>query len=197
VIDIGTGGGQAVLRRARREPRSLVIGVDAEASAMADVSRRAAASVKKGGVPNALFLAESAERLPGELAGRADLVTVVLPWGSLLRGILAADRAIVAGLRDLLKPTGELVVVLSEIDPKQVDALADRMECLDPLGVREATESDVTGLSSGWATRLRIPGSRPARVIKLRRCQVASRPRAPWCRRPAGAPASSARGHGC
>jgi len=186
-----------VLRRARREPRSLVIGVDAEATAMADASGRAAASFKKGGLPNALFLAESAERLPGELAGRAHLVTVVLPWGSLLRGILAADRAIVVGLRELLNPTGQLVLLLSELDREQVDALVNRLEGFEPLEVREARESDVTELSSGWARRLRIPGSRPARVIRLRPCQVASRPRAPWCRRPAGAPASSARGHGC
>src|SRR5688572_22476648 len=164
---------------------------------MADASRKAAASARKGGLPNALFLAEAAERLPGALAGRTDLVTVVLPWGSLLRGILAADGTIVAGLRDLLNPTGELMLLLSEIDRTQVDTLVNRLEGLDPLEVREARESDVTELSSGWARRLRIPGSRPARVIRLRPCQVASRPRAPWCRRPAGAPASSARGHGC
>src|SRR5687768_12053817 len=126
---------------------------------MADASRKAAASARKGGLPNALFLAEAAERLPGALAGRADLVTVVLPWGSLLRGILAADRAIVAGLRDLLRPSGELVLLLSEIYREQVDALVRGLDGLDPVEVREATESDVTELSSGWARRLRIPGS--------------------------------------
>jgi 16S rRNA (adenine(1408)-N(1))-methyltransferase len=167
VVDIGTGTGQAVLRRARREPRSLVIGVDAEATAMADASRRAAVSVKKGGLPNALFVAESAERLPGALAGRADLVTVILPWGSLLRGILAPDTMIVDGLRGLLCRTGELVLFLSEIDRKQVDGLVNRLAGLEAAEVREATESDVTELSSGWARRLGIPGSRPAWVIRL------------------------------
>jgi SAM-dependent methyltransferase len=197
VIDIGTGTGQAVLRRARREPRTLVIGVDAEASAMADASRRAAASVKKGGLPNALFVAESAERLPGLLEGRADLVTVALPWGSLLRGILAADSAIVAGVRDLLKPGGELVLLLSELDQSQVHALADRFERLEPVEVREATGSDVAALSSGWARRLGVPGSRAAWVVRLRPAPVVSRPRAPSCTRRAGAPAPSAREHGC
>jgi hypothetical protein len=156
-----------VLRRARREPRSLVIGVDAEASVMADASRKAAANVRRGGLPNVLFLAESAERLPGALAGRADLVTVVLPWGSLLRGILAAETTIVAGLRALLNPTGALVLLLSEIDRAQVCALVDRLEGLEPVDVREATESDVAELSSGWARRLGIPGSRSAWVVRL------------------------------
>jgi SAM-dependent methyltransferase len=167
VVDIGTGTGQAVLRRARREPRSLVIGVDAEASAMADASRKAAASVNKRGLPNAFFVAESAERLPGALAGRADLVTVVLPWGSLLRGVLAAETTIAAGLRELLKPNGELVLFLSEIERAQVGALVDRLQGLAPVEVREATESDVAELSSGWARRLGIPGSRLAWVIRF------------------------------
>jgi 16S rRNA (adenine(1408)-N(1))-methyltransferase len=158
-----------VLRRARREPRSLVIGVDAEASAMAEASRRAAANLKKGGLPNALFLAESAEHLPGALTGRADLVTVVLPWGSLLRGILAADVAIVSGLRDLLRPAGEIVLFLSEIDREQVDALIGRLVSFGAIEVREATEADVSALSSGWARRLGIPGNRPGWIIRLRR----------------------------
>ena len=164
---------------------------------MGDASRRAAASVKRGGLPNALFLAESAECLPGVLAGRADLVTVVLPWGSLLRGIRGADTTIVAGLSGLLSPSGELVLFLSGIDRAQVVELANRLAGLEPVQVREGTESDVTELSSGWAKRLGIPGSRPAWVIRLRRVQVGSRPRAPWCKRPAGAPAPTARGRGC
>ena len=167
VVDIGTGTGQAVLRRARREPRTLVIGVDAEPGAMADASRKAAANVAKGGLPNALFLVESAERLAGCLAGRADLVTVVLPWGSLLRGILDADEVIVLGLREILRVNGELLLFLSEIDRSQVDALVSRFEGFEPIEVREATESDAAALSSGWARRLGIPGSRPAWIARL------------------------------
>jgi hypothetical protein len=192
VVDIGTGTGQAVLRRARREPGSLVIGVDAEPSAMANASRRAAASVKKGGLPNALFLVEAAERLPGVLAIRADLVTVTLPWGSLLRGVLDADSAMMAGLTGLLRAAGELVLFLSELDRAQVDALVDRLIGLTLIEVREARESDVTELSSGWAKRLGIPGSRPAWVIRLRQDQAESRPRVPSCTRHAGAPAQGA-----
>lgn len=134
---------------------------------MADASRRAAASVKRGGLPNALFLAESAERLPGALASRADLVTVVLPWGSLLRGILGADTTIVAGLSGLLSPSGELVLFLSGIDRAQVVELANRLAGLEPVEVREVTESDVSQLSSGWARRLGIPARHPGWLVRL------------------------------
>ena len=40
----------------------------------------------------------SAEALPDGLCGLADLVTVNLPWGSLLRGALALDDAAAAGI---------------------------------------------------------------------------------------------------
>jgi 16S rRNA (adenine(1408)-N(1))-methyltransferase len=163
-----------VLRRARREPGTLVIGVDAEASAMADASRSAAANPSKGGLTNALFLVESAECLPGPLAQTADLVTVVLPWGSLLRGVLDADARIAHGLRSLLRPNGELLLFLSEIDRPAVDDLGERLAAhgLQSGEVREAVESDVRALSSGWARRLGIPGSRPAWIIRLRRSHV-------------------------
>ncbi len=134
---------------------------------MADASRKAAANSKKGGLPNALFLAESAERLPGKLVSRADLVTVVLPWGSLLRGILAAETAIVAGLRSLLRPGGALVLLLSEIDRVQMVELVNRLAGLEAFEVREATESDISQLSSGWARRLGIPARRPGWLVRL------------------------------
>jgi 16S rRNA (adenine(1408)-N(1))-methyltransferase len=171
VVDIGTGTGQAVSRRARREPATLVIGVDAEASAMADASRQAARSPRRGGLANALFLVESAERLPGLLAGRADLVTVVLPWGSLLRAITAPDVNVVAGLRGLLRDGGELAIFLSDLTRADVERLTRTYEslCFTRVELREVTAADVAELSSGWARRLGIPGSRPAWIISLRR----------------------------
>jgi len=52
---------------------------------MAEASRRA----DRRGPSNALFLAAGVETLPASpLTGSADLVTVMFPWGSLLRGVL-------------------------------------------------------------------------------------------------------------
>jgi hypothetical protein len=69
-----------------------VIGIDANAASMADASRRAARPVKRGGLPNALFVVAAAENLPSELGGWAEAVTVHFPWGSLLRGLLAGPH---------------------------------------------------------------------------------------------------------
>lgn len=181
VIDVGTGDGRAVLRRARREPASLVVGVDSEATRLRDASRRAARAARKGGLPNALFLLAAAETLPGPLRGAADLVTVVLPWGSLLARLVSAEREMVTSLRDLLRPDGQLELLLSvgprdratgisELDGSAIALLAGRFEeCgLYATAARPATAADVALLSSSWAKRLGIPDRRQAWLLEFR-----------------------------
>lgn len=163
-MDIGTGDGRAVLQRAVREPSALVLGVDASAAAMVKSSRRAA----RRGPLNALFFAAGAERLAeSPLAGRADLVTVTFPWGSLLRGVLGLDRAALAGVAALLHLDGRLQVLASVVPSDGVAGL----ECLDAAAApavrdawhaaglelvqfRPATPDEIAGAGSSWARRL-------------------------------------------
>ncbi|HVM31181.1 MAG TPA: hypothetical protein VM305_10505 [Candidatus Limnocylindrales bacterium] len=182
MVDVGTGDGKGVVRRARREPRTLVIGLDAAARALAATSRRAAAPARRGGLPNALFLAAAAETLPGPLAGRADEVTVVLPWGSLLRGLALPEPAQVTAVAGLLRTGARLELMLS-IDGVDSSAglplttaqsmgdLAARYANIG-LGCRElrpASDDDVERLGSSWARRLGIPRRRPAWLLTFER----------------------------
>ncbi len=112
-IDVGTGDGRHVLDVARADSERLVIGIDAVAENMAEASRKAAASPRKGGLANALFFRGAAERLPGPFADLADLVTVNYPWGSLMRIVAEPDAEGLAGLRALCKPGGALRVLLN------------------------------------------------------------------------------------
>jgi len=64
---------------------------------MCEVSQRASRKPARGGVPNVLFGRLSLEEAPGDLIGLADMLTVLFPWGSLLRAVAAPD----AGLRKL------------------------------------------------------------------------------------------------
>ena len=64
-IDAGTGDGRAVLAAAAGEPATLVLGLDANAAGMAEASRRAARSGRRGGLPNAAFVLAAAES-PGD-----------------------------------------------------------------------------------------------------------------------------------
>ncbi len=161
-----------MLARAASEPRSLVIGIDASAAAMAEASRRAARGRGSRRLPNALFLAEAAERLPGPLAGVASLVTVTMPWGSLLRGVLGLDASVVEGTASTVAPGGRVEILasvvasdgvggLETLDARSRKATADawRARGLDLVSLRPATPDDLRAARSSWARRL---GDRPA-----------------------------------
>jgi 16S rRNA (adenine(1408)-N(1))-methyltransferase len=176
-----------VLAAAAAEPDRLVIGVDASAAAMAEASRRAGRRPERGGLPNALFVVAAAEALPPELAGLAGLVTVHFPWGSLLRGLLAADPAILAGLVRVMRPGATLSVLLSVTGrdhgtgagPVGERTLADLAApyCrhgLTVTRVRPATAADVAAGRSTWGKRLGAGTRRPAWLLEARLPAAAS-----------------------
>ena len=161
----------------------LVVGVDASAAAMAEASRRAARRPGRGGLPNALFVVAAAEALPAELDGLAGLVTVHFPWGSLLRGLVAADPAVVGGLVRAMRPGATLSMLLSAtardraagIEPIQEATLAAMVEAYDGHGglavttVRPATPADVAASRSTWGRRLGAGARRPAWLLEAKR----------------------------
>jgi 16S rRNA (adenine(1408)-N(1))-methyltransferase len=184
---MGTGDGRAVLARAASEPRTLVIGIDANAAAMAESSRRAARPARKGGLANAVFVAAAAEVPPAALAGVADLLTVTLPWGSLLDGVLGRAPAVAEGLASLLAPAGTIEALVSTttrdgrglppLDPglAPVIGAAWRPIGLEIGDLRPATDAELATSSSTWARRLRlgeglgVRDGRPAWRLTLRR----------------------------
>jgi len=172
-IDVGTGDGRAVLAAATREPTTLALGIDASAAAMAEASRRAARSARKGGLDNVRFVLAAAEALPPELDGRAALVTVQFPWGSLLRGCLGQDDAVADGLAGLVAQGGILELLLA---PADRDRLAGVPTCegtiieaatrtfaphgFQAIAGRSATPAEVAATGSSWARRLGVAGRR-------------------------------------
>jgi 16S rRNA (adenine(1408)-N(1))-methyltransferase len=168
-----------VLAAAAAEPDRLVVGVDASASAMAEASRKAARRPGRGGLPNALFVVAAAEALPPELDGLAELVCVHFPWGSLLRGLLGADPALLTGLAGLLRRGGTLSLLVSsttrdrgagvaplrEVDLRALaGAYADHG--LVVTRVRPATPADVAAAHSTWGKRLDAGRRRPAWLVE-------------------------------
>lgn len=177
-IDIGTGDGRAVLAAAAREPATLVLGLDANASAMVEASRRAARGARKGGFPNAGFILATAESPPSALQGSADLVTVRFPWGSLLRGVVGAHPAVAAGVAGVVSPCGSLQLLLATARRDGLDGVPTSTDDLvggvarafGPYGfdvedVRTPTPAEAKASGSTWAKRL----DRPANLIRLAR----------------------------
>lgn len=188
MVDVGAGDGRAVRRRAESEPRTLAVGIDANAAGLVDVSRRAARPARKGGRPNALFVVAAAEELPGPLARRADLVTVTMPWGSLLRGVLGADEGVAANLAALLAPNGRLLVHASVTDTDRaglppIDRGTTERAARDFArhglrldDARLALPRELLATRSSWARRL---GDRPVWRFEYRRADPASIPPCP------------------
>jgi len=160
-----------------------VIGVDASAAAMGGSSRRAARPIRKGGLPNALFVVAAAERPPAELCAVAAEITILFPWGSLLRGALALEDAhgAAAGIALLVAPGG-VVRALVSVNPR--DRLAiPIIEAADAAGVAarwlclglmltafEPARPDEIGASgSSWGRRLATGRDRRVWRLELRR----------------------------
>jgi 16S rRNA (adenine(1408)-N(1))-methyltransferase len=155
--------------------------VDASAAAMAEASRRAGRRPKRGGLANALFVVAAAEALPPELNGLADLVTVHFPWGSLLRGLLAPDPAVLGGLARIMRPGGTLRLLVSAtardagagVAPLQESDLATLAgdyagHGLAVVKARPATLADVAASHSTWGKRLGAGRHRPAWLLEAR-----------------------------
>jgi len=145
---------------------------------MAESSRRAARPADRGGLPNVLFVVSGVETPPAELLGRASLVTVTLPWGSLLRGLLGLDARAAGGLASLVGPGGALEALVSIERRDGLDgigsAIADgRLPAVwAGLGfglaeLRPAAPAEVLATGSSWAKRLGADRGRRRSVTRL------------------------------
>ncbi|HEV8488222.1 MAG TPA: class I SAM-dependent methyltransferase [Candidatus Limnocylindrales bacterium] len=172
IVDLGTGDGRGVLVAAAADPLALVVGIDADAASMAEASRRAARPERKGGRPNALFLAAGIEALDPVLDGCADLVTVTLPWGSLLRGALGLDAAAACAIARVSKPRGRVEMLVSVtprdgvaglpcLEAETIHGVAARYAELGLCMVEAlpATANQIAASGSTWAKRLLATGS--------------------------------------
>jgi 16S rRNA (adenine(1408)-N(1))-methyltransferase len=112
VVDLGTGDGKHVLAVARRRPDTLVIGLDAGPDAMRRTAARAAAKPAKGGTPNALFVWASVEQLPAELESVTE-VHALMPWGSLLRALVAPDETVLRAVAERCLPGAPFLITLN------------------------------------------------------------------------------------
>ena len=185
LVDVGTGDGRFVLAHARANPRTFAIGFDPVASAMESSSLSAARKPERGGVPNALFVVATAEDPPPELAGIADVVSVLLPWGRLLRGVLLGQPEVLGPLARIARPGARVRIVLNnEIfeDPVPLDAaelpeatvdyaLAQLEPRYGQAGIRleEARlldEDEVKKLRTTWSRRL--AHGRAPRFLEIR-----------------------------
>jgi hypothetical protein len=174
-VDLGAGDGGYALYRARTEPTTFAFAIDASSDALA----RGAWGAKRARLGNLAFLVDGVERLPRELHRVADEVTVHLPWGSLLRGLVDGSSAVVGPIASLMKAGAELRVLMSAIDrdglPEVTPSLVVSLRVayaehgLHLIEARWASAGSVAESRSAWAKRLAVGHARQAVVARYRR----------------------------
>jgi 16S rRNA (adenine(1408)-N(1))-methyltransferase len=113
MVDVGTGDGRFAYHLASADPTRLVIGIDALEEPLGEIAAKAARKPARGGRANLLLVRARVEELPADLHGVADEVSVQLPWGSLLEGIVLARDDVLGGLATLCRPGARLTVTLN------------------------------------------------------------------------------------
>lgn len=172
-VDVGAGDGRFAYRYAQAEPRRLVIALEPVRENVREMSSKAARRAERGGVANVLFVTGSIEHVPAELRGVANEIFVTLPWGSLMRGLILGEAAVLGGVASLGAAGARVRVVLNtRIFDDPVPSEAQDLPEVTPDYVRETLTSlyaaaglrieraawmsanEVAALATTWAKRL-------------------------------------------
>lgn len=181
LADVGCGDGRHTVRWAERRPDALVVGLDAETTRL----DRSLVAVRRRKL-DVLFVGSAAEAPPEPLLGRVAEIAVVMPWGSLLDGILGGDRDVLRAVLSLGAPGASLDAVVNVRPwdaPESVDRklaatpepTAEHLEALtaaygelgwklEPGG--RLSDQEARALGSTWASR--VVSARASRLLRLR-----------------------------
>jgi 16S rRNA (adenine(1408)-N(1))-methyltransferase len=114
----------------------MFLATDANPDALLQTASRAARKPPRGGVPNLICIAEPLDVIADDLAGAADRVTVILPWGSLLRALVLPEIASLTHLRRLCALNASVEIVFSYDNKRDASARG-------PLGAFSVQEPHV------------------------------------------------------
>ena len=116
----------------------MFFGIDPNHSGLIEASQKAHRLPGR----NLHYLLASYESLPGCIAGSAESVSVLFPWGSLLKAVAGGDANSLCNLRALCKPGASAEVVTA------IDAVADAGE-LARLGMQTF---EVERMRAAWTS---------------------------------------------
>jgi hypothetical protein len=153
---MGTGDGTFAYRMAKAQPETLVIGIDSNCENLSEISRKALQKPAKGGLENILFGQLALEQAPGELIGIADSLSVILPWGTLLKAVALPDSLYLKNLAALCKPKAVITILFGygSADQKMVATL----DAGFAVKTKTVPLKTIQELPSRWAKKLAFSG---------------------------------------
>ena len=121
-IDLGTGDGRFVYKKALVNPNVFFIGIDPSEKQIQIYSREAVRKKLK----NILFVVSSIENMPNELESTSDRIYISFPWGTLLEYVVKPTKEGIVELSKLLKDKGKIEIVFGyapEFEPSETERL--------------------------------------------------------------------------
>ena len=171
----------------------MFIASDINPSALTDIAWRAGRKAARGGVSNLICIAEPLDTLATQLSAVADRISVILPWGSLLWAVAAAELVSLRHIFDLCLSGAKVEIVLSydkdrdaqqrtplpagELDEGHIATLPClyQQAGLRIVAVERLSQTELADYQTTWAKRLAF--GRPRNVWRLRaRCTRHSDP---------------------
>ena len=153
-LDIGCGDGSAALAYARKRPDTAVLGIDTCLDNLNRKLRRAPDNLR--------FLRGDATRPLVELESQFDSGTIAFPFGSLLRGLLGGDSAVLDQILSPFKHEASVRVWINESaiqatvgsEPDMPSALDSLQDALGGKSAAALDHRDIRYESSRWAKRI-------------------------------------------
>jgi 16S rRNA (adenine(1408)-N(1))-methyltransferase len=155
-LDIGTGDGKFVYKRAQSLPKTFFIGLDSSPANLQEYSTKILRSPQKGGLPNVLYVIANVEQLPYELDHTADTIFVHFPWGSLLKSIVVGDELTLNNIARAGKPGATLEILVNynvffDPIPLEILELPDmNIEYIDDILVPLYAQASITILERSY-----------------------------------------------
>jgi len=181
-LDIGTGDGRYVYKSALSNPNYLYIGID-PASNLKEYQRE----INRNRLQNAILINSSIENFNPEVTHFFDKITILLPWGNLLKYTATADQNFFEKITKLLKNNGEIQIIfgfneeleeketkrlnLVELTEKELSYLKQLYENLNNLELvsfNEISYKDLEDFETTWAKKLSFGKNRQYLKISLK-----------------------------
>ena len=174
-VDIGTGSGTYVYKKAIKNPDIFFIGMDPVKENMIEISSKAQKKYKK--IHNILFIISAIENIPSFIA---DEVTVYFPWGILLEAIVKPIESMMQKIIYIAKDNAsfDFITTYSEdFDGNQIKnrelpeinleyfGKEEYSEKLKKMGlimqhIYELSNNELKNFNSQWAKKLAFGKSR-------------------------------------
>jgi 16S rRNA (adenine(1408)-N(1))-methyltransferase len=182
-LDIGTGDGRFIYKSALKNRNFLYIGID-PASNLKEYQRE----INRKRLKNALLLNSSIENFNPDISEYFDHISVILPWGNLLKYTATCDAEFFAKLNHWLKINGSIEIIfgfneeleeketkrlnLKELNEKEIEYLKDlylnlknyQLEFFKVISYKKLEDIETT-----WAKKLSFGANRKYIHILLKK----------------------------